>query len=175
MPTGKPQSTIYGPLPTHSLQMANKAYVDAAIAGNQTFARVVKKIDQTVNNSSTLVNDDELVVALEANKNYAYYLMLFFSSPATPQIKKLFSVPAGALGLRLNGAWTPNSAISTRDVITSSAIATNGSIQAIVETGRIIMAGTAGNLQLRWAQQTANASDTKMLECSTLVVWEELA
>jgi len=29
MPTGKPQVTIYGPLPTEDLQLANKAYVDA--------------------------------------------------------------------------------------------------------------------------------------------------
>lgn len=171
---------VQGGLPTASqiLQfnaVTNRWEFAAPPSGtSNTFARVVKKVDEIVNNSTTLINDAELFVALNINKTYGFYFIMFLSSPATPQIKKLWSIPAGATGLRLNGAWSSSAVISTRNVITSSALATNGQDQSLVESGRIIMAGTAGNLQFRWAQQTANASDTKVLQGSYLVVWEEL-
>ena len=145
------------------------------LAGN-TFARVVKKVDQTVNNSTVLVDDDELFVLLDANKIYTFLSVTYLISAPVTNFKHNWNIPTGATGNHTAAAWASN--------VTQNATALepggigisvgDTTIQMVMTLGRIIMGGTAGNLQYEFAQNVATAIDTKCLQGSSLVVWEEL-
>lgn len=167
--------TLYSPNPVLPLHVANKQYVDL-VSGGATFARVVKKVDEIVNNSAAMQDDDELKVTLNINKVYGYFFFWFFNSPTTPDIKKAWTLPAGATGTRINATWDSNNiSRGIRDITLINNIICDGNDSCSMEAGRVIMAGTAGDLQFQWAQNAANASDTKVLQGSYLVVYEELA
>jgi len=165
-----PCKTRYGRAPTVPLELCNKAYVDAAavILGTS----VVKKIDQTINNSNTIIDDDEVFLPMLANKVYGYRAHLQFISGVTPDLKVTWTVPAGATGTRNSGALARAPA-DTQNITTISTDATSGNEQNSDYCGVVRMGGTAGNLQLRWAQNVADASDSKMLAGSYLLLWVE--
>ena len=144
-------------------------------SGGNTFARIVKKADETVNNSTTFQDDDELVVALNANKTYGFILLIYLDTSSVADIKETFTIPSGASGDRSSS--TDWSAGNTQVVagITSSRTHQSGGKGIIEIWGRCIVVGTAGNLQFQWAQNALEVSDTKVLEGSTLIVWEETA
>ena len=56
---------------------------------------VRKTSDETVNNSTTLQNDDQLALAVEANATYWLSMRLIMSSGTTPDFKMLFTFPSG--------------------------------------------------------------------------------
>lgn len=142
-------------------------------ADYELHAKLVRKTaDQTVNNSTTLVNDDHLLLALGANEVWAFHLCPLVNSGATPDIKFGWTVPSGASGYwnytgQNAGATTTN----TFDIITGGTNARGGFAGSLpfVLHGIVICGATAGNLQFQWAQNTANASDTKVLTNSYLI------
>jgi len=73
-----PLVTRFGANPRLDLELANKQYVDTS--GGLTFAKVVKAVTQTVNDSTVLVDDDELLASLEANKTYCFLLFIYIQS-----------------------------------------------------------------------------------------------
>lgn len=131
----------------------------------------VKTADETVNNSSTLQDDNELFVAVRANNTYIVETGLIYSSGATPLIKVGFDFPSGATFV-----WTMD---SLHNSITA---ATRGDIERFVQSGStqsfgvsgagtkvdatpsglLTVGSTGGNFTVQWAQQTANASNTVM-------------
>lgn len=128
---------------------------------------VLKAADEIVNNSATLQNDNELFLTVEP----ATYLLdgwLRHQSPTAADLKLDFTSPSGT-----SGHWTSfglmNTATTTSgdllaETLTISQTCTAGgagSNVAVVLKGTIVVT-TAGTLQLRWAQQTATASDTTM-------------
>jgi hypothetical protein len=144
------------------------------------FAR--KTADQTVNNSATLVNDTHLFVPMVANATYTGMLLLFYSSNTTASIKFAFTFPAGAtvswapVAYQAVGSFTILlSALNTyQSGVDNPLFGAGGSdfptaiINIIART-----AGTAGNLQLRWAQNTANVSNTTIKQDSYMIVTRE--
>lgn len=169
--------TRFGPQPLLANEIANKAYVDAGSGGTgQTFARVVKKIDETINSSTVLQDDDELFVALNANKIYTWLLLFYVNSGATPDFKYAFSIPAGATGLRMDvSQFFVVDDENTSAITTTVNFGTATPVKSSSNWGRVIMGGTAGNLQMQWAQLNSNAGDTTVEAGSLLVVWEETA
>jgi len=159
------------PNPLLPADIANKAYVDSN--SPNVFARVVKKVDQTKNSDTTNAPDDELVIALLANKVYFVLATLFVQSPVTPDIKMLFSVPAGATAIRNAADFTFNPSATT-DATVSGGFACDGNVQFMAAVIQVIMGGTPGNFSLEWAQLVSNPGDTKVLQSSSLVVYEEL-
>jgi len=163
------QVTRFGADPTLAQEVATKAYVDSQ--GGNTFARIVKLTEtQIVNNSTVFVNDDTLFVALEANRVYSMLLLLAYRSQATPDFKITYSVPAGATG----GFGTIQSnfqqvEFGTKNIVNS----TNNADMFHGDIGLVEMGGTAGNLQLQWAQNTANVSDSRVRIGATLIVYEQ--
>ncbi len=145
-------------------------------SGGETFARVVKKSDETVNNSTTLQDDDELVVAVNANKTYHWVLTMIGQSKTTTDLKWIFVVPSGASCIESAGTAIDNFN-SRRDAtgLQNCAIPTDDVPHFLRKHGRLIIVSTAGNFQLQFAQETAGASDCKMLEGSSLVLYEEKA
>jgi len=144
----------------------------ASDAAGSTFAKVVKSADQTVNNSSTLQDDDELLAALNINKTYCFVLIVYVISPSNADIKKAFTIPTGATGTLSSGTWSQILG-GTIDITSSRNDDSNGTTQFFMLNGRVIMSTTAGNLVFQWAQNTAQVADTKFLQGSTLLVWEE--
>lgn len=129
---------------------------------------VRKSADETVNNSSTLQNDDELLLAIAANEVWAFELMLFNTSPSAADIKFALTIPTGASML-----WLPpgTSYWSIAAAWTSSGLGINASGGALAVMGNastigfqikgfVVCGATAGNLQLQWAQNAATVGDT---------------
>ena len=134
---------------------------------------VVKQSDETINNSTTLQNDDELLVPLKANTVYQFELRIYFITSASDGFKYSFFAPAGATGAYLGANWSAGGATSiTADLTETSDAAGVGAIRVLVTNGRILTGGTAGNFGLRWAQLTQQVLDTKVLQGSRLTLYE---
>lgn len=143
---------------------------------------VRKTADETVNASTALQNDDHLVVAVAANAVYRIELMLLTSAGSTNEDWKFdWTMPAGAT-LRWGAASGAEAAVAPWGAVASGsaeqAIMTESSVMSIgganVAGGTLILgilavAGTAGNLQFRWAQNTSAAVDNKLLTNSLLI------
>jgi len=169
----EPKVTRFGVDPTVAQELATKNYVDTSSSGGLTFARVVKIVAQTVNNSDTVQDDDELVVPLNANKVYHIFIMICFTSGTTPDFKYQISIPAGATADRQDGQWVQTRQ-NAQDWTTEQVSAgQNAVVQWNQQDGRIITGGTAGNVVLQWAQNVATASDTIVLPGSLVILWEE--
>ena len=165
--------------PSGNQDADTKAARDAAIAVHAALFtlhnKVVRKAadGDPVNNSTTLVNDPELLFAIAANEVWEFELLAIINSSAVADIKFQFTGPAGSSIYRFN---VGESAAAT-DFISATepggaAIDVRGQgiamINAILE-GIIINGATAGNLQVQWAQNTAEVSDTKVLANSLLI------
>lgn len=142
-------------------------------AGGLTFARIIKSADQTVVSSTTLVDDDELTVALKANSRYYFMLWIFFSGNLDPDFKYTFTIPAGTTNRRgfsnYNAGGTEGTTIPVTDV-TSAFLGAQAEFY-LVPTGYVITDG-AGQFTLQWAQNTSDIDPVIVKAGSTLVMWE---
>ena len=129
---------------------------------------ICKAADETVNNSDTLQDDDDLLFPVGASQTWAFTLWLYVTSGTTPDLKVAIIVPASTTG----------GAIVVDEIQTlwiglggsGGAVAGQGGARAIVIQGMAKIT-TAGNVKLQWAQNTADASDTKILAGSSLIAW----
>lgn len=141
---------------------------------------VVESVATTVNNSTTLVDATNLAVALAANETVFFDVVVRFSSNTTADVKFAFTVPADAT-LR----WSPvnrstgsnGSGQSQGDEIDISGetkefsgSATAG-VQMLALTGFVDNGATPGNLQLQFAQNTADAQNTSVFGNSRIIAW----
>lgn len=128
----------------------------------------IKSVTETVNNSAALQNDDELFVSVLANATYEVWCQVFYVSGTTPDIKFGWTGPAAATFTwasidAFNGSWVDQS------ISGSVAIGTSGSNESAIFAGLLKVGANAGTLQLQWAQNGANASNTQVLANSYLV------
>lgn len=135
---------------------------------------VRKTADETVNNSTTLQNDDELLLAVGANEIWVIRLAIITISVSdTPDVKIAVTVPTGA---SFNGMLFYHNAAfgDAHDEVTAATAArvvgatTGAYFEAILE-GVIVVGATAGNFQLQWAQNVATAEDTTVKANSYLI------
>lgn len=156
------------------------SYIDVAGGVSETVIR--KAADETVNNSATLQNDDHLVLPVAANETWQFelWLLLSSSSGSAADWKFGWTVPASTTMfwgspsanaatnqfVTVGVAATPVALTSESGTVTSGSDAvTNG----VILRGWIRVAGTAGNVQFQWAQNTATAVDNKVLKDSVLI------
>jgi hypothetical protein len=129
----------------------------------------IKTTDNTVNNTATLASDSQLSLPVEASTTYALEMYLDYSSATTPDAKVSLSVPASATwSVAPNGLLT--SVAATSGSIETASVTTAGSLTfggngagthvSANPVGWVKTAGTAGNVVVQWAQNTANASNT---------------
>lgn len=125
------------------------------------FAR--KTADETVNNSATLQNDNHLFLSVAASTTYELTGLLVYTSGATPDFKFGWTFPSG-LTMRYTVLATVGGTFGTYGQVQTAvpAIDGAGSELTVPIMGIVIVSSTAGTLQLQWAQNTANASDTKL-------------
>ena len=129
---------------------------------------VIKTSDETVNNSTTLQDDDELLIAVGANETWIFNVLAFFDSGTIPDIKFSFSGPTGATAL---WSYIDSGSNVTKAMGEISYRAGGGAgykrachIKAVFWIG-----ANAGDIKLRWAQNTGDASNTKVLTGSNII------
>jgi len=144
----------------------------AATDTTNTFARVVKKVDETIQSDTAVSVDAELSIALLADKTYSFLELIVMQSDATADIKTQHAIPTGATGIQ-NGANLTGNPDSTDSVTILRSLGTDGNVQIMMRTGKIVMSSTAGNFTFNWSQLTSQAIDTTVFAGSYLVVWEE--
>ena len=130
---------------------------------------VVKTADEIVNNSSTMQDDNELLVAIEANGRYEMLIVLRCTMLATSDFKFQFTVPTGTT---MAGASSGASQIGAElDLTTTQSQNVTSTTQAYLRYFAIITAGsTAGNVTLQWAQLLATVEDTVVKASSYLLL-----
>ncbi len=194
--TTKGDIAVFSTIPT-KLGVGGNGTILSAASGEATGLKwingdfsVVKTIDETINDSAVFQNDNELVFTLVANTSYVFELLLLLNAVSvTPDFKFQWTVPAGAtmfwgppVVVRPGGAnptvWAsywgsvpsgmvPNALLTEASTIVEEGI--NGT-RGVVYSGIVRCAGTAGSLQLQWAQNTQTAEDSKVLKDSYLKI-----
>jgi len=139
-----------------------------------------KSADESVTSSTVLQNDDVLVVALAANATYLMicYLNYEGGTQGASDLKVGWTVPASTvmayqhIGVTTAGTITQASAATTSDQTNVPAYGTNGAGNTLgaLLLGTVKSAGTPGNLQMQWAQNTSNGTATKVKAGSALVL-----
>lgn len=148
------------------------------------FANRFRTTDATaINNSTVLVSDAVLVAALPTAGRFQFELVMFYDSSTAADFKVAFTIPAAAV-IRWGGvgpSTTVSAGVGTGQF--SVAIGSGTSIpyggsgvgtantMMMIAKGNVLMGGTAGNLQVQYAQQTADPTDTVVRAHSRLHVW----
>lgn len=133
--------------------------------------KALKALDQTVNNTATLANDNALSVAVVASAIYKFETHIRYSTNTTANLKLVFTFPAGLTmkyDLIGKGNGTTVLDIFPSDQTTLQGVSGNGTVCRMA--GTITVAGTAGTLQLQWAQNVANVSNTVVQAGSHLIL-----
>ena len=163
---------------TDTLHLRANGVTETISTGGGGMDAVYKDSDETVNNSVTFQDDDELVLAVSANKVYRGHLIVFFDSGATPDIKFKFTIPTGAHIVWWNGGdnnLPPITSMQGTDLASDEDTLSGEGAGTTVEFAYSIVlfvASTAGNIQLQWAQDVQDGSDTKVLAGSLLALEE---
>lgn len=142
----------------------------------QRYAFVTKQVTETVNNSAVLQDDNELVLAVEANEVCRLHVELILNTWATSDFKCTFTVPAlatlyGTWNLRLGSSSTESYIFQRYDLTGNIVIGGNADHTNVllVIDGVYIGGANAGDIQLQWAQNAAQANDTQVVQYSTMV------
>lgn len=137
-----------------------------------------KSIDEAVTSSTTLQNDDALLLSLQANAVYYFTLVLGYKGAAsgTGDIKFGWAFPSGAVmayalygnnaGVATNGFWETQTSVPALN-----SLGTSTPVGAVAQ-GTIAVSSTPGTLQLQWAQHTSSATATTVLTGSVLLAWQ---
>ena len=136
---------------------------------NRVFVR--KTADQSVTNSTTLVNDSHLAIPLGASQTWIFEGVLFANGVSAGDVAFGFSVPTGAnstCGINAPQSGTAAAAPTNMninvmdDLLDGTALAFGtvgtGTTVTVAFWGKVVTGSTAGNLQLQWAQSTASAT-----------------
>ncbi len=133
---------------------------------------IIKQVDEVVNNSDTMQDDDDFKFDGKANHIYTFMIYLFVNLPAASDFKCTWVLPSGASGEHLNGAWSATGDQATTSITNVRSVSTVVGVRNINFLGRIIMGSTSGVCQFQWAQATPIVEDSKLLQGSMLVINE---
>ena len=121
-----------------------------------------KTSDETVNNTATYQDDNELLLTLEPNAAYLGHLHMMFLSGTTPDFKYQFTYPAGVTLPEWSFVIGPTGSQQTGEAVNGGVTGINGTgaNSPIDAWGLVIVGSTGGTLRVQWAQNAANASNT---------------
>ncbi|MBA4865905.1 hypothetical protein H1V43_32090 [Streptomyces sp. PSKA54] len=145
---------------------------------------VYKNTNEDRSSTTTLTADSELTVALEANSVYLIDMQIHYATMSVAGFKTDWSVPSGTTGNRSALGAGSNGVNSTADnidgrfgvhnyptvVIYGDRDSSTAQLVAI-ERSILTTSTTAGNLTLRWAQETSNAAATRVGAGSFIIAW----
>ena len=134
---------------------------------------VSKASDETVNNSTALQDDDDLLLPVGANEIWVVELTIRFTTHTDANFKYIFTLPAAGAFKGIDTELVTDTTLdyyAPVDLATEQVQGTATVTHAwILVKGVYVGAGTAGNVQLQWAQQAAYGGDTKVLKGSYLI------
>lgn len=133
----------------------------------------LKTSNESVTSSTTLQNDDQLVLPVAANAKYTFEMFLIYDGAGAGlgDLKRDFTGPSGIVMNYAN--FGPNNSaagLTQYDVVmatltdVSRVLGTNGATAMTAQPkGYVATSSTAGNLQFRWAQNVSSATATRVL------------
>lgn len=131
---------------------------------------VRKTTDETVTGSSTLQDDDEVYLPINANEVWQFEIVAFGKvDSALEGIKASVNGPAGnyvSYNVQIFATDTLSKSIQTQAYGTSVGALVVGANVMIYIKGYVDNGGTGGFINFQWAQQTAGANNTKILKGS---------
>lgn len=143
-------------------------------AGNARWTLVKKTSDQVKNNDTTAAADTSLTLTIPAGYNYTIRGRIFVTGDAAADFKYFFDL-VGSYDrfqwvekyLTTDSGVTPTDRIiTTPDTVASNVIAITD--RTAIEFEGTIESSTGCSITLKWAQNTADASDTTVLMGSYL-------
>ncbi len=165
-----PRTWVTGEQVTAALM--NTHVKDNLLAIGGTF--VYKASDESVNNSNTVQDDDDLKFTVGTNELWIFQVYVHVTDTTTANIKLTFTGPASSTAV-----WSRHPGFGITDTFAPSvprALTTELSSEADDRIhyllGSIDTAGTSGTLQFQWAQVTATANDTTVKAGSWLTARE---
>lgn len=128
---------------------------------------------QSKTSDTALGNVTQMVVTPDINTTYRIHCLVYYTAGGTGDLKLSFTFPAGAtlywgacnyaaVG-NLVSFGTQLAAASDSTLFVEGATAAH-----VIINGVLVMGATAGNLQLRFAQNTSNGTATQILNGSVL-------
>lgn len=132
----------------------------------------VKAADETVNNSTTFQNDNDLFFSIGANEVWKFVILGTCVSSAVADIKVQFTAPVGISGF-IREKWNDGNPYpwSAQNWINPSG---SGNEENFLFEGVAINGANSGTVQLQWAQNTAEVSDT-IVKAGTNLIATRLA
>ena len=140
--------------------------------------KIVRKTADEELTNTTLQNDDELLFAVAANEKWAFELYLITAGHDNGDIKVDFTGPTAFTSLRWSGLGYSAAGVGGGTLSLSSiqdppdaiafALSAPGTDWPVHLKGVLINGANAGNVTLRWAQNTTYATATKVLAGSWL-------
>lgn len=135
---------------------------------------IFKDADESVTSSTTLQDDDDFSITVAANEKWHFKLILRISGATGGDLDIAWTVPSGAAGQQWStGDLLAASGFTAIDITTEKTIQTTSTEQTIVIEGYIIVGGTAGTAQFRWAQNASSGTATIIHEESHMLSWRE--
>jgi len=129
---------------------------------------VRKDADQSLSGSTALQADNDLTLSLAANKTYIVDGIIFVSSTkAKPDVKISFVGQPGST-VTLGYITDQDGGVLTSDTVSPRIVLPANSPIPIQIKGTVKTGATAGNLEFKWAQMTANVAPTTILGGSYL-------
>jgi len=135
-----------------------------------------KSADESLNTSTTLQNDDDLVFPIAASEEWVADVNLDVGAAlSTTGFKVAITVPSGAtMSLCAVASAFPGANTFKRtatsgtalDYTAATAVDTNSSVRLFL---RVLNSTTAGNVQVQWAQSTSSGTNVTVRAGSFLV------
>lgn len=169
-------SSVHGLLPklsNVSTEFLNGQGAFATPAGGGP-SIAIKGSDEVVNNSATLQNDDDMVLAIGANETWIFYVEGVLDAAAASDFKYAITAPTGATGFLADRHADDEfvaTDLQTPDYQDLNAFGVGNPI-AFQGFAYVANGANAGNVQVQWAQLAADASNLTVHEGSRIVGWQ---
>lgn len=144
-------------------------------SGQMEYKTLRKQKTQTVNNSTTLVDDDTFSFWVRAGEIWQWDLDLILVSQTTSDFKIGITFPSGSIVSWHWQGFTEANAHSSffldnvgPGVIPGLSV---NQLRYPAVKGAIFPVTTPGLLQIQWAQNTAQVHDTQVLQGSVMKLW----
>jgi hypothetical protein len=133
----------------------------------------IKVSDESVASSAALQNDNDLFAAVKADTRYAFEMYLYVYSAGTGGFRQNWSLPTGTVGTAqvvYNSSSTPSSfRRSMSGAAADLTLIAGGATEWVMHwVGEWLVGSVDGVIQLRWSQETSNASATSVGQGSWL-------